>query len=122
MTAYYNAEGKRVITSAEQEDIDAARDLGNRYDPDIMGRFPWDCDSYGDPKEQKRLNLSKASLGIFVEAVLRLGGSITDIYAMNPNYIRSAVLARVHMTVKQKQAFEAETGFLLRKPPTVKLS
>lgn len=117
MPVYERPDGGKLVTRATQEDIDQARALGNRYDPDVQGRFPWDCDSYGNPEPQKRLNLSKASLGTFAEAVLRLGGGLDSFWCMSPQYLRAAVLARVHMTVKQKAEFEAETGFKLRPPP-----
>jgi hypothetical protein len=110
-----------LVTYATEEDIAAARALGNRYDPDVQGRFPWDADSYGSPEPQKRLNLSKASLGTFFEGILRHGGGVTSVYAFG-KYVRSAVVARVFLTVKAKEAFEAETGFKLRPPITVSVN
>lgn len=122
MPVFTKPDGGKLVTRASEFDIARARALGNQYDPDIQGRFPWDADSYGSPEPQKRLNLSKASLGVFFEAVLRHRGDVTSIYAMNPEYARSAVLARVFLTVQGKEAFEAETGFKLRPPivPSVK--
>jgi len=121
MSVHYDNSGK-CVTRATEDDYARARALGNRYDPDLYGRFPWDSADYGDSSTQRRLNLSKASLGAFVEAVLRHKGAITCIHAMAPQYPRSYVQMRVFMTVDAKEAFEAETGFKLSCPPTVKLN
>lgn len=121
MSAHYDNSGK-LITKATEHEIAEARAVGNRYDPDLYGRFPWDSGDYGDPAPMRRLNLSKAALGTFVEAILRYGGAITCIHAMAPQYPRSYVQMRVFMTVAARRAFEEETGFKLDPPPTVSLN
>lgn len=87
--------------------------MGNRYDCDIYGRFPWDrSETQGKP-----LGLSKAGLGEFVYAVLSHGGDITNFFVMWPQYHNSAVFARVWLSVSAKKAIEAKTPYRFAAPP-----
>jgi len=95
-----------------------AKAMGNKYDCDIYGRFPWDRSE----RNGRFLTLSKASLGDFVHAVLTHGGDITNFFVMNPKVPRSAVYARVFLTIEAKEAIERETTFRFTPPPVVKLN
>lgn len=87
--------------------------MGNKYDPDIYGRFPWDrSEARGKP-----LGLSKAGLGEFVYAVLSHGGDVTNFFVMWPKYHNSAVFARVRLSVEAKKAIEATTPYRFDPPP-----
>lgn len=122
MTEYINPHGVRIVTRASEFDIARARAIGNQADPDIYGRFPWVSGDYGDPAPKRRLNLSKASLGTFVEAVLRHGGDIREFFSMSQSYKGSYVQASVRLTMQGKESFEAETGFKLDCHPVIKLN
>lgn len=111
---------RKLVTKATAEDIAAARALGNQYDPDVYGRFPWVTRDYGNP-EGKALNVSKARLGLFFESLLRHGGDITQIYAMGikpGNYVQ----AMVKLTVQGRAAVEDETGITLERPPVMRVN
>lgn len=70
----------------------------------------------------KRLNMSKASLGLFCFEVMRGGGEIIQLWPFAPQYDRSAVYPIVAMTQAQRDKFEADTGFVLVTPPKVHLN
>ena len=89
--------------------------MGNEYDPDIYGRFPWDRSE----RRGKPLGLSKAGLGEFVYAVLSHGGDITNFFVMWPKYHNSAVFVRVKLTVAAKAAIEEKTPYRFDAPPVV---
>lgn len=99
-------------------DIEIAKTLGNGYDVDLYGRFPWDRSE----RRGKPTTLSKASIGEFCYAVLRSGGAIYEIWPFQPNYNRSAVYYRVRLSIAQKDKIEAETPFRFDPPPTVHLN
>src|SRR3954466_6163770 len=88
-------------------EIEKARQLGNEYNVDIYGRFPWDRSEH----RGKATTLTKASLGEFCMAVLSCGGEITSIWPFNPRYPRSAVFYRVRLSIMQKENIEAETEY-----------
>lgn len=69
-----------------------------------------------------KVKLSKASLGMFMEALLRLGGRVTGSYAMAPGYPRSYVQLSVQIPEKRIAQIEQETGIRLEQPPTLKLA
>ena len=98
--------------------IEQARALGNQYDCDVYGRFPWDRSE----RRGKPLGLSKAGLGAFVHAVLSHGGDITNFFCLYPGYHNSAVFARVKLTIEAKNAIESETPYRFDPPPVVNLN
>lgn len=98
--------------------IEEARQLGNRYDCDTYGRFPWDRSE----RQGKALGLSKTGLGEFVYAVLSHGGDITNFFVMWPKYHNSAVFARVKLSAEAKKAIEATTPYRFDAPPVVNLN
>lgn len=98
-------------------EIEEAKTLGNDYPPDLYGRFPWDRSE----RRGKTTTLAKASIGDFVFNVLRCGGSVDSIYPFAPNYHRSAVMYRVHLSISQKKLLEETTAYRFDPPPTVKL-
>ena len=104
---------KKFATQIEQ-----ARALGNQYDCDIYGRFPWDRSEH----RGKPLGLSKAGLGEFVYAVLSHGGDVTNFFCMYPNYHNSSVFVRVKLTVDAKNAIEGITPYRFDPPPVVHLN
>jgi hypothetical protein len=97
------------------DDIAKAEALGNKYDIDLYGRFPWDRSEH----RGKPTNLSKASLGEFCSAVLGCGGEISSFFVFNARYLRSAVFVRVRLSIAQKEKIEAETKYRFDPPPTV---
>jgi hypothetical protein len=110
----------KLITRAIEEEIATARALGNRYDPDLYGRFPWVTRDYGNP-QGKALTISKARLGLFFEALLRHGGDITSIHAMG-RAPRNYVQALVTLTLQGREAVEQESGITLEPPPVVRVN
>lgn len=100
------------------EDIKKARAMGNQYDVDIYGRFPWDRSE----RRGKPTTLSKASLGDFIHSVLSCGGEISSIWPFQPSYPRSAVFYRVRLSLAQKEKLEAETPYRFDPPPVARLN
>lgn len=98
-------------------DIEEARKLGNQYDPDVYGRFPWDRSE----RRGKTTRLSKASLGEFTYAVLKGGGKISCIWPFQIQYKNCAVFYRVWLTIAQKKKLEEETEYRFDPPPTATL-
>lgn len=95
------------------EAIKLAREMGNQYDVDLYGRFPWNrAEHRGRPT-----TLSKASIGEFCYAVLRAGGEISSVWPFSPQYTRSAVFYTVRLSISQKIKIEAETAFRFDPPP-----
>ena len=94
-------------------EIEQARELGNRYDPDVYGRFPWDRSE----RRGKPLGLSKSGLGEFTYAVLSHGGDVTNYFVMYPQYHNSAVFVRVKLTIKAKAEIEEKTPYRFDPPP-----
>lgn len=111
----------KLITKASEFDIARARALGNRYDPDVHGRFPWVTRDYGNP-EGKALTLTRTRLGIFVESTLRHGGDITNFFVMYPDYPRSYVQAALRLTIQGRDAVMKESGIGIEPPPVVRLN
>lgn len=99
------------------DDITKARELGNQYNCDVYGRFPWDRSE----RRGKATKLSKASLGEFVHAVLSAGGDITNFFTLNKDFKGSSVFIRVFLSLAQKEKIEAETPYRFDPPPYVKL-
>ena len=81
---------------------------------DIYGRVWMHCES--------GLALTKASMARFMMFVLKNKVEIGTIYAFNPRYERSLVLASVRLKPEQFEAFERETGGMLREPIQVQLN
>jgi hypothetical protein len=111
---------EETIRKKYSEQIKMAVELGNRYDPNVSGQFPWDAGEWPrDDRPHRSLNMSKASLGTFMEAALRHRMKICSVYAFDPSFHRSGVLARVFATLEQRENFMEETGFWLAPPPMV---
>ena len=110
----------KLVTKATEFDIARARALGNRYDPDVYGRFPWVTRDYGNPKGHA-LTISKTRLGLFFERLLIHGGSVSQIHAM-AHSPRAYVQACVKLTVQARDAVEQETGITLEPPPVARLN
>jgi hypothetical protein len=66
------------------------------------------------------LSLSKASLGNFFHALLRMGGSIQSTHCLNHKYDRSYVQAMVVIPAGKRAELEAETGIGLERPSYLK--
>ena len=99
-------------------EIAQARALGNQYDCDVYGRFPWDrSETRGRP-----LGLTKSGLGEFVFLVLSHGGDVTNFFCLYPQYHNSAVFARVKLSVAAKEAIETKSAFRFDAPPVVHLN
>lgn len=81
---------------------------------DIYGRVWMHC--------EEGLAMTKASTSRFLMFCLKNRVEIGDVYAFSPSYHGSAVIASVRLRPDQFQAFEAETGGKLRKPPKIKLN
>ena len=107
-----------AIEQKYAKEIEEARALGNKYDCDVYGRFPWDSSE----RRGKMLGLSKAGLGAFTFAVLSHGGDITNFFCMHPQYHNSSVFARVKLTVSAKNAIEAVTPYRFDAPPVAHLN
>jgi hypothetical protein len=82
--------------------------------PDYAGRVWMHC--------EEGLSLSKASMSRFVMFCLTNHIEIGVIYPFAPDHPQSQVSASVCLKPDQFDAFEAETGGKLRKPPTVSLN
>ena len=83
-------------------------------EPDIYGRVWMHCES--------GLTLTKASLSRFMLFILKNKIELGQIYAFNPKYSNSLVLASIRIRPDQIEAFERETKAKLRHPPEVNLN
>jgi hypothetical protein len=83
-------------------------------EPDIYGRVWMHCES--------GLALNKASMSRFIMYVLTNKIEIGQIYAFNPNFKNSLVIASIRIRPDQIEAFERETKGKLRQPPEVHLN
>ena len=110
--------GEDLIKRKYALQIAQARALGNQYDCDIYGRFPWDRSE----RRGKALGLNKAGLGEFVHAVLSHRGDVTNFFCLAPQYHNSAVFARVRLSIEAKQAIESETKWRFDPPPVAHLN
>lgn len=82
--------------------------------PDRTGRVWMHC--------EEGLSMSKASAGRFMYFCLVNQVEVGDVYAFDPSYRGSQVVASVRLRPDQFEAFERKTGGKLRKPPKVKLN
>lgn len=82
--------------------------------PDPAGRVWMHC--------EQGLTYTKASVARFVMFCLGNNVEIGDLYAFDPTFRGSQVLAAIRIRPDQFDAFEAETGGKLRKPPNVTLN
>ena len=82
--------------------------------PDPFGRVWMHC--------EEGLNMGNASLARFLKFCLKNRVEIGSVTAFNPEYRLSQVSASVCIKPEQFDAFEAETGGKLRKPPKIKLN
>lgn len=76
--------------------------------PDPYGRVAMHC--------EEGLALNKASMARFMTFCLSHNVEIYQVYAFNPRYRNSAVIAAIKIRPDQIKAFEAETGGKLRLP------
>jgi len=83
-------------------------------EPDLHGRVWMHCES--------GLSLTKASMTRFIMHVLENRIEIGQIYAFNPKYKGSLVLATLLLRPDQFEKFEKATGGKLRKPPVIHLN
>lgn len=83
-------------------------------EPDIYGRVWMHCDS--------GLSMTKASTTRFIQFVLKNRVEIGTLYAFDPRYNHSLVLASIRIRPDQINAFEQETGGKLRPPIEVHLN
>jgi hypothetical protein len=107
-----------IINRKYASQIEEARLLGNRYNPDVYGRFPWDRSE----RRGKALGLSKTGLGEFVYAVPKNGGDITNFFCLAPQYHNSSVFPRVWLSMGAKKTIEAETAYRFDPPPVADVS
>lgn len=114
----YDQTFQQKLNAKYADDLVKARALGNKYDMDVYGRFPWDRSE----RRGKMTNLSKASLGEFCFAVLKCGGEISSFFVFNEKYLRSPVFVRVQLSIAQKELIEAETEFRFDPPPVPHLN
>jgi hypothetical protein len=109
---------QETINNKYSEEIKMAIELGNKYNPNVYGQFPWDAGEWPrDGRPHRSLNLSKASLGTFFEAALRHGMGITHVHAFDHRYKQCLVLVRCYASVQQREDFMNETNFWLAPPP-----
>lgn len=71
---------------------------------------------------EEGLSLTKASMSRFMMYCLSKKVQIGDVYAFNPKYNRSLVVASVRIKPEQIEDFEMETGGKLKEPPTINLN
>ena len=90
-----------------------ARAMGNKYDCDVYGRFPWDRSE----RRGKPVSMSKGSLGAFVHAILSNGGDITNFFTLDYTYPRASVFTRVFLSLDAKAKIEADTEYRFDPPP-----
>lgn len=83
-------------------------------EPDIYGRVWMHCES--------GLALTKASMTRFIMHVLENRIEIGQIYAFNPKFKGSLVLATLLLRPDQFEEFEKATGGKLREPPVIHLN
>lgn len=71
---------------------------------------------------EEGLAFTKSSMTRFIMFCLANRVEIGHIYAFNPKFPRCSVIASIRIRRDQFDAFEAETGGKLRKPPVIKLN
>ena len=108
---------KSLNKEQQAEATTRARALGNRYDCDLYGRFPWDRSE----RRGKATGLSKAGLGAFVYAVLMAGGDITSFYVFSMTQ-GGAVFARVRLTLEAREQLEKDGPYCFDPPPCAHLN
>jgi hypothetical protein len=81
----------------------------------VPGTETWATRDYGGGVGNA-LSLTKASLGGFVYALLRMGGSIQSIHCLNRAYDRSYVQAMVVIPEGKRAELEGATGIGLERP------
>ncbi|WP_449043703.1 hypothetical protein [Paracoccus versutus] len=71
---------------------------------------------------EEGLTMTKASMARFMMFCLSNHVEIGDVYAFNPKYRGSQVLASIRIRPDQIEAFERDTGGKLRRPPRLVLN
>ena len=71
---------------------------------------------------EEGLSMTKASMARFMMFCLANNIEFGSIYAFSPSYRGSSVMASIRLRPDQFEAFEAETGGKLRKPPRIKVN
>lgn len=97
-------------------DRDLARTLGNHYNCDAWGRFPWEIAI----KRGKKVSQNRTSLGDFIYTVLKHGGTVHELFTTDPDVPRPAIFARVQLTLEAKTEIERSTDYRFDPPPFVK--
>lgn len=71
----------------------------------------------------KKLGFSKASLGLFMFTLYKLGGEIGEVHVMGGGRYRNAyVQASLKIHPDKIAEFESDTGIKLENPATIKLN
>ena len=91
-----------------------ARSMGNEYNPDSQGRFPWDTS----------VTLSQAALGRLAFFAHMHGGSLSSTFALgNPPSVSAArgytVFARVWLRPEKVSLVEGDARVTIKAPPMV---
>lgn len=81
---------------------------------DVYGRVWRHCES--------GLALTKASMSRFIMYCMKNRVEIGDMYAFDPEYHGSAIIASVRLRPDQFEHFESETGGKLTRPPVICLN
>ena len=71
---------------------------------------------------EEGLSMTKASMARFMMFCLKNNVEIGSVHAFNANYHGCQVLAAIRLKPEQIEAFEAETGGKLRRPPRLVLN
>lgn len=94
-----------------------ARSMGNEYDPDYAGRFPWDTS----------VTMAQASLGRLVFFVHMHGGSLSSTFALGtPPSLAAArghtVFARIWLRPEKVSMVEGDARVKIKAPPVAGLN
>lgn len=65
--------GHELYTKKYPKETELAKKLGNRYNPDCLGRFPWETS----------ITLSPGPLGKFITKIHVLGGAIGNTFMLS---------------------------------------
>ena len=81
----------------------------------------YNIDGYGEGRKGA-LFLNEKRLGAFLVTLLKMGGTVCSISALNADYKDSHVCAIIKLHPDRKAEFEAATGLTLRAPPRLVLA
>lgn len=104
--------GHSAFAKKYASEVEVALGMGNRYDPDYVGRFPWDTECM----------MAQASLGRLVFWVHIHGGCLSSTFALgsppSPDAARGyTIFARIWLRPEKVALVERDAKVKIKAPP-----